>query len=430
MGTVDTAATRTANDCHEIDGRYFTVGPRLQPLVHALLAGCSEEAARAEVGKLSGGRQWETAQLAAFLDEVFGPFGVVIEQISRDGESIWRLRAASTGVGRSSPQSALRCRVTVVPETAARRAAGAADWLYGAAGLAFAAFLCLFAMTLYVKRFGIAGFSTDLLFAPLQPISAVTAFTIALAILSSSLFHEIGHCAAASAFGARVGRVGFGIYWLSPAFFSDVSSAWTLSRWQRVVVDCGGIYFQVLACALYAILAAIVGSHSVQTALQTSIMVNVLSIFCSLDPLMKYDGYWILSDALDIPNLRRRSEGALSDLMRPGKQRGTERETKRATKNRLFLLGYGLLSILFTILFVTVLALSMRSHLSEAAAFPAHVWAVMRHDVELRRFGPEVGELGLLLVRLIPVACAPVAVATAVSSMLGFLRRMTVSSKN
>jgi hypothetical protein len=151
-------------------------------------------------------------------------------------------------------------------------------------------------------------------------------------------------------------------------------------------------------------------------------MVNVLSIFCSLDPLMKYDGYWILSDALDIPNLRRRSEGALSDLMRPGKERGT--------KHRLFLLGYGVLSILFTILFVTVLALSMRNHLSEAAAFPAHVWAVMRHDVELRRFGPEVGELGLALVRLIPVACAPVAVATAVSSMLGFLRRMTVSSKN
>jgi hypothetical protein len=422
MGTVDTAAARTANDCHEIDGRYFTIGPRLQPLVRVLLAGCSEEAARAEVGKLSDGRHWETAQLAAFLDEIFGSFGVVIEQISRDGESIWRLRAASTGVGRLSPQSALRCRVTVVPETAARRAAGAADWLYGAAGIAFAAFLWAFAMTLYVKRFGIAGFSTDLLFAPLQPISAVSAFTITLAILSSSLFHEIGHCAAASAFGARVGRIGFGIYWVSPAFFSDVSSAWTLSRWQRVVVDCGGIYFQTLACAVYAILAASVGSHNVQTALQTSIMVNVLSIFCSLDPLMKYDGYWILSDALDIPNLRRRSEGALSDLMRSGKERGT--------KNRLFLLGYGVLSILFTILFVTVLALSMRNHLSEAAVFPAHVWAVMRHDVELRRFGPEVGELGLALVRLIPVACAPVAVATAVSSMLGFLRRMTVSSKN
>jgi hypothetical protein len=416
------AATETAHACHEIDGRYFTIGPKLQPLVRRLQEGCSEAATRAEVEKLSRNqsgeaRRYDTAQLAAFLDEVFAPFGLVIEQTSDDGESLWRLRSASTGVGRSSPESALRCRVTVLPETAARRAAGAMKCLYSGAGITFAGVFWLMAVTLYVKHFGAAGFSLDLLFTPLNQISAVSALTITLAILGASLFHEVGHCAAVSAFGARVGRIGFGIYWLSPAFFSDVSSAWTLGRWKRVVVDCGGIYFQLLACAIYAIAATILHSHNIQTALQTSIMVNLVSVLCSLDPMLKYDGYWIISDALDIPNLRRRSEGAVRDFMQSG--------SDRRAKHHLFLLAYAVLSILFTLLFLAVLALSIRHHVAEAVAFPARVWAVMRHDVELGRFGPEVSELGLALLRLIPVACAPVALVTAVSSMLGFLRRMT-----
>jgi hypothetical protein len=412
-------ATGTAHDCHEIDGRYFTIGPRLQPLVRKLQAGCSEAVARAEVDRLSGkARHYDTAQLAAFLDEVFAPFGLVIEHLSDDGEPLWRLRAAPTGAARSSPESALRCRVTVLPETAARRAAGAAKWLYSKAGVAFAAVFWLMAVTLYAMRFGPAGFSLDLLFTPLQQISAVSAATITFAILGASLFHEVGHCAAVSAFGARVGRIGFGIYWLSPAFFSDVSSAWTLGRWKRVVVDCGGIYFQLLACAVFALAAVGLHSHNLQTAFQTSIMVNLLSILCSLDPMLKYDGYWIVSDALDIPNLRRRSEGALRDLVRAG---------KGCQKHRLFLLAYAALSVLFTILFLVVLALSIRHHVADAVAFPGRLWAVMRHDVELGRVGPEVRELALALVRLIPVACAPIAFVTAVSSMLGFLRRMAAA---
>jgi len=421
------SGNETAARCHEIDGRYFTIGPRLQPLVSRLQTGCREEAVRAEVERLSPftqPRHGGTAQLAEFLDEVFTPFGLVVEQTSDDGGSLWRLRAASPGAARSSPESALRCRVTVLPETAARRAAGATKWLYSRVGVTFASVFWLMAGMLYVKRFGSAGFSLDLLFTPLDQITAASALTITVAILGASLFHEVGHCAAVSAFGARPGRIGFGIYWLSPAFFSDVSPAWTLSRWKRVAVDCGGIYFQLLACALFAIAAAVVDSHNIQAALQTSLMVNFVSVLCSLDPMMKYDGYWIVSDALDIPNLRRRSEGALRDLVRRPRGAGLHGTGPSPAKHRLFLLLYAALSILFTLLFLVVLALSIRHHVTDAIEFPARLWAVMRHDVELGRIGPEVTQLGVALLRLIPVACAPIAVVTAVSSMLGFLRRM------
>lgn len=401
----------------EIDGRYFTIGPQLQPLFRKLQRGCTEAEVRQEVDLLRRGRHDEVAEPGAFLNRVFAPFGLVIDQQPAGGRVLWRLRASAAGIGRLTPESAIRCRITVLPETAASRVALATKGLYSGMGAGAAALFLLAACGLYVGRFGEGGFSLDLLFAFLQQISAWSAVTMAVCVIASALCHEIGHCAAVAAFGARVRRVGFGIYWVSPAFFSDVSSAWTLGRWQRVVVDCGGIYFQLLACGLYAALAATAHSQDMRAALQVAIVVNAVSMVCSLNPMMKYDGYWMISDALDIPNLRRRSEGALREAIR---MRFRGPQPKRA----LLLIAYALLSVVFTVVFLVVLALAIGHHIAEAAQFPERVWTVLRRDIELRHFGPEVSDLGIAFLRLMPVACAPVALLTAVSGVLGFLRRM------
>jgi hypothetical protein len=428
-----TITARTGAECHEIDGKYFTIGSRLQPLVRKLQHGCTEEEVKDEVDLLCRNRLGERQRLTGFIDEMFAPFGLVVERSPGGAESIWRLRAAaSSALARSSPQSALRCRVTILPEAVAGRAADMAKCLYTYAGVALATVFWFTAFLLYLRRFGAKGFSLDLLFESLHQISGVNVVIVAFSALAASLFHEVGHCAAVAAFGARVRRVGFGIYWLSPAFFSDVSSAWTLGRWQRVVVDCGGIYFQLLTCGAYALLAVAINSPGVQTALQISIMVNLLSVLCSLDPMMKYDGYWIISDALNIPNLRRRSEGVLRECLRFGffananPSLPTHAGQRGRSGHRIFLIGYAVISVLFTLLFLVVLALSIRNHLAEAAQFPARVWVVAKQDFALRRFGPEATKLAVASLRLIPVVCAPIALVTAVSSVLGFIRRISV----
>jgi len=123
--------------------------------------------------------------------------------------------------------------------------------------------------------------------------------TVSLALLSLFV-HEFGHATACARFGARPHEIGFGIYLLYPAFYSDVSDAWFLTRWQRVVVDLGGIYFQAVAAAVFVGIYELTGWQP----LRASLFLIVGSFVFTINPFFKFDGYWIISDALGVTNLR------------------------------------------------------------------------------------------------------------------------------
>jgi putative peptide zinc metalloprotease protein len=117
--------------------------------------------------------------------------------------------------------------------------------------------------------------------------------------LGSLLMHELGHASACARYGARPSGIGVTIYLIFPAFYSDVSAAWALKRWQRVVVDLGGIFFQLVVGAGYAIAYTVSGWEPLRVAL----MMIVASCFVSLNPIFKFDGYWVVADALGVTNL-------------------------------------------------------------------------------------------------------------------------------
>jgi len=119
--------------------------------------------------------------------------------------------------------------------------------------------------------------------------------------------HELGHLSACHRFGAPYGGIGFGLYWCLPVFYAEVHGAWLLTRTERSAVDIAGIYFQSLyllgVATLYfvappgaplasTLLLALWGSHF--------LMLN------TLNPVLKYDGYWLLSDLSGSYNLHRR----------------------------------------------------------------------------------------------------------------------------
>lgn len=119
--------------------------------------------------------------------------------------------------------------------------------------------------------------------------------------LVSLIFHELGHASACARYGARPSDIGFTIYLLFPAFYSDVSSAWKLDRWERVVVDLGGSYFQFIVGACYVVAFQLTGWDPLRLAV---VMIVSSSVF-SLNPIFKFDGYWVLADALGVTNLGR-----------------------------------------------------------------------------------------------------------------------------
>lgn len=130
--------------------------------------------------------------------------------------------------------------------------------------------------------------------------------------LLSLVAHELGHASACSRFGARPGEIGAGLYFIYPALYTDVTDAWRLRRGQRVVVDLGGIYFQLIVGATYVLLFSLAGWEPLKVA----IAFIVASCLFSLNPFLKFDGYWILSDAMGVTDLRRDGRLVLSAVIR------------------------------------------------------------------------------------------------------------------
>ena len=132
--------------------------------------------------------------------------------------------------------------------------------------------------------------------------TAVTVSTFWLSyllFLLSVIAHEFGHASACARFGARPSGIGIGLYLIFPVFFSDVSDAWHLKRWQRVIVDLGGLYFQLTVGALYLSLYILSGA----TAFLNATLFIAGSALLTLNPVLKYDGYWVVADLLGITNL-------------------------------------------------------------------------------------------------------------------------------
>ena len=139
-------------------------------------------------------------------------------------------------------------------------------------------------------------------------------------LLVSVLIHELGHASACAHFGAKPSDIGATLYLIYPALYSDVSAAWHLPRRQRVVVDVGGLYFQFVAGAVYAVAYALSGWQPFWVAV---LMILGSSVF-SFNPIFKFDGYWMLADSLGVTNLSRQPSRILAHTLRRLRGRPTE----------------------------------------------------------------------------------------------------------
>lgn len=123
-------------------------------------------------------------------------------------------------------------------------------------------------------------------------------------LLGVVLIHEFGHAAAQVRFGLSTGPIGFQLYHYIPAFFADVSNSWKLKSRQRIAIDLGGIYFQSIAASLLYLLYLKTESIPFLAAVIASDTLCLIAI----NPLMKFDGYWLVADILSVPNLQEYSE--------------------------------------------------------------------------------------------------------------------------
>jgi putative peptide zinc metalloprotease protein len=130
--------------------------------------------------------------------------------------------------------------------------------------------------------------------------------------------HECFHGLACKRFGGSVGACGIVFILLSPIAFVDVSSAWRFrSKWQRIVTSAAGMYAEFAIAAMAAIIwsgtrwpAIAFACHSIVVA------ASVSSLLFNANPLMRFDGYYILADLLEIENLYVEGRQAVRSALR------------------------------------------------------------------------------------------------------------------
>ena len=135
-------------------------------------------------------------------------------------------------------------------------------------------------------------------------VNAYTIIGLLLFMLASSFFHELGHASACKRFGIKHGGIGFGLYLNFPVLYTDVTEVWKLDRSRRCVVNIAGVYFQLM-CIIPIIICFMLTDSDV---LHYMIIIMNFGFVMTLNPFFKFDGYWMASDILGVPNLRQRSK--------------------------------------------------------------------------------------------------------------------------
>jgi putative peptide zinc metalloprotease protein len=132
------------------------------------------------------------------------------------------------------------------------------------------------------------------------------------------VIHEFGHGLSCKAFGGEVHEMGALFLVFSPCLYCNVSDAWTLpSKWKRIIISAAGIYVELIIAAIATFVWWNTPSHPFINNLSLSLMVvcSVSTVVFNANPLMRYDGYYVLADWLEIPNLRDRSNRFLQRIV-------------------------------------------------------------------------------------------------------------------
>ncbi|MEU0598378.1 hypothetical protein ABZ484_09015 [Streptomyces sp. NPDC006393] len=229
------------------------------------------------------GRDFTAEHVAYVLDNKLAPLGIT----TRSDGSLAEFAKAE------HPILSLRHRAALISERATWIIAGLFAWLFRplvvllVVGTFLATEIWLFAS----QDTGLAmtRVMTD-------PGGILTMVGLALA---SAAFHEMGHAAACRYGNVRPGAMGCGIYLVWPAFYTDVTNSYRLGRAGRLRTDLGGVYFN----ALFILgLAALYLRDPSPLLLATILLIN-LEVVQQLLPTLRFDGYYIISDLVGIPDL-------------------------------------------------------------------------------------------------------------------------------
>lgn len=191
-------------------------------------------------------------------------------------------------------------------------------------------------------------------------LAADNLFLIVLVFPFLKALHELGHGYAIKRFGGECHEIGVMFLVFMPVPYVDASSAaFFPSKLHRVLVGAAGMYVELLIAALAFLLWRDMEPGLLRSAMYNIMLIGgVSTIFFNGNPLLRFDGYFILSDLISIPNLGPRSNRYIPYLIRRYIFRvKTATSPVLAEGERLWFAGYSVASFVYRMLIVVTIML-------------------------------------------------------------------------
>ena len=232
------------------------------------------------------------------------------------------------------------------PEPLLRRIEPWTRWVYRPTTIAMLGSLVAFSAALVAIRW-------EILIRRMPDAETLLGFSnllpLVLAFVGIKLLHELGHVLTCRHFGDECHELGIQLLMFVPLFYGDVTDAWMQSRrWPRIAISSAGIVVELVLAAV----ATILWWCSVPGFLN-SIFLNVMLV-CSVNtllfngnPLLRYDGYYVLADLLGIPNLAMQSRSAVLSVCERVLIGASDEELEIDLKRWWALVGYGFASAIY-----------------------------------------------------------------------------------
>lgn len=228
------------------------------------------------------------------------------------------------------------------------------NWLTPHVRGLFSRFALLLWLVLAVSAAVLAAVQCDTLLARLPNFRDFFAGENLLVLVATmagiKVLHELGHGVACRHFGGECQELGLMFLVFTPSLYCDVSDAWTLpNKWHRMAISAAGMYVEIWLAALATFLwwwsePGVLNS----LCLNTMFVCSVSTVLFNGNPLLRFDGYYIFADLIEVPNLQARARAALSRLVArwgggvdfPGERSFTER-------GQYWLASYALASMVY-----------------------------------------------------------------------------------
>jgi putative peptide zinc metalloprotease protein len=140
---------------------------------------------------------------------------------------------------------------------------------------------------------------------------------LGITLTVTKIIHEFGHGLTCKHFGGECHEMGVMFLVLTPCLYCNVSDSWMLpNKWHRAWIGAAGMYIEVVIASICTFLwwSSADGLFH-QLCLSTMFVCSVTTVMFNANPLLRYDGYYILSDLIEIPNLRQKASTILNNKL-------------------------------------------------------------------------------------------------------------------